>query len=291
MTEPGPLFCCTVITPQHICLSIERAGLLIVCKCPNCMNYTLESNQCVSQLGSKDTKSQGRAEILLLGFKPVFLAPSLVPSHVPLWQLPGTAGLGTALGRSVSQAGKGDAMALCSHLTGLWCIRQDGGKQWCWKWQLGVLVSKRDYSLSVNPFPFKLSWNGTLVAGHYRSSWKVCVFLAKCVCVPAKASCCCLLLLNPSVCDGFQGHPNAVSFTGFSLWHRVLNLCPVFCEAACCCEKGKAMFVVSPQALFPSHVHRTVMLLENISSLFPLCCLSLTETQQRFLTKWEMQVF
>lgn len=219
MTEPGPLFCCTVITPQPICLSLERAGLLIVCKCPKSKNYTLQTNWCVSQLGSKDTKSQGRAETPLLGVKPVFLAPSLVPSHVPLWQLPGTAGLGTALGRSVCQAGKGDAMALCSHLTDLWCIRQDGEKQWCWKWQLGVLVSKRDYSLSVNPFPFKLSWNGTLVAGHYRSSWKVCVFLAKCVCVPEKASLCCLLLFNPSVCDGFQGHPSAVSFTGFSLWH------------------------------------------------------------------------
>lgn len=79
MTEPGPLFCCTVITPQHICLSLARAGLLIVCKCPNSMNYTLKTNQCVSQLGSKDTKSQGSAEILLLGFK-----PSLVPSHIPL---------------------------------------------------------------------------------------------------------------------------------------------------------------------------------------------------------------
>lgn len=145
-----------------------------------------------------------------------------------------------------------------------------------WKWQLRVLGSKRDASLSVNPFPFKLSWNGTLVAGHYGSSWKVCVFLAKCVCVPAKASPWCLLVLSPSVCDGFQGHPIAVSFTGFSLWHCVLNLCPVFCEAARCCGKGKAMFVVSPQAPFPSHVHRTVMLLENIISLFPLCCLSLS---------------
>lgn len=268
MTEPGPLFCCTVITPQHICLSLARAGLLIVCKCPNSMNYTLKTNQCVSQLGSKDTKSQGSAEILLLGFK-----PSLVPSHIPLWQLPGTAGLGDSSGQVCVPGWERGCHGPV--FTPHWPVVHQAG------WRETVVLEmtagssclKKRLQL-VSQLFFKISWNGTLVAGHYKSSWKVCVFLAKCVCVPAKASPCCLLLLNPSVCDGFQGHPSAVSFTGFSLWHRVLNLCPVFCEAAYCCEKGKAMFVVSPQALFPSHVHRTVMLLENIISLFPLCHLS-----------------
>lgn len=165
--------------------------------------------------------------------------------------------------RSLSQAGKEDAVVPCSHLIHLWCIRQDGGKQWCRKWQLGVLGSKREYGLSVNPFPFKLNWNGTSVAGHYRSSWKVCVFLAKYVCVPATAFPCCLLLLNPSVCDSFHGHPSAVSFTGFSLWHQVLN--DVSSEAACWSEKRKAVFGVSLRAPFPSCFHRTVMLLDSSS--------------------------
>lgn len=47
-------------------------------------------------------------------------------------------------------------MAPHSHLIDLRWVRQDGGEQWCWKWQLGVLGSKRDYSLAVNPFLSKL---------------------------------------------------------------------------------------------------------------------------------------
>lgn len=141
----------------------------------------------------------------------------VVPSHVPLWELPSTAGLCPRLGKRMLWS-----LVHTSSIFGA-SGRMGGGKQWCWKWQLGVLGSKREYSLSANPLPFKLSWNGTSVADHYRSSWKVCVFLAKYVCVPAKASLCCLLLLNPSVCNSFHGHPTAVSFTGFSSWHHVLN--------------------------------------------------------------------
>lgn len=140
----------------------------------------------------------------------------VVPSHVPLWQLPSTAGLCPRLGKRMP-------VVPCSHLIHLWCIRQDGGETVVLEMTTGSSWLQKRIQLVSQPSPFKLSWNGTSVAGHYRSSWKVCVFLAKYVCVPAKASLCCLLLLNPSVCDSFHGHPTAVSFTGFSSWHHVLN--------------------------------------------------------------------
>lgn len=149
------------------------------------------------------------------------------------------------------------------------------GKQQSWKWQLGVRGSKRDYSLSVNPFPFKLSWNGTSAAGHK---------LLECVCISGKTCLCSskgLPLLFASaqpVCDSFQGHPSTISFTVFSLWHHVLNLFPVFCEAACCWWKREGYLCGFPTSSISKPCSKDNDLLENIISLFPLCCLSFTQT-------------
>lgn len=196
-------------TPQHICLSLERTGLLIVCKGPKSIN--LKTNQCVSQLGSKDTRSQGSTEIQLLGVKPVLLAPACCSLPCPLRTTAKHCRSGAQLWAGVCPGwGRGCHV----HTSSTFSASGRMGKQQSWKRQLGVRGSKRDYSLSVNPFPFKLSWNGTSAAGHK---------LLECVCISGKTCLCSskgLPLLFASaqpVCDSFQGHPSTISFTVFSL--------------------------------------------------------------------------
>lgn len=103
------------------------------------------------------------------------------------------------------------------------------------------------------------------------------LFLAKSIYVLSEACCCCSSVNSP-VCAlscYFLHQLSVISFTGFILWHHVLNLLPVFSSnTACSCEKGKAAFVVAPQGLFPA-VFTEEWCCWRISSLSSPCAASI----------------